>query len=274
MSLMTINEQDIKLGPTGDGFNLDYNLSAEVLTQIEHQMVEDARSVASDGIVIAWVDPTHSYSNFLRTKEAQHFPEVKETDIYYELNQVYMAIIDTRGEGSVAHATTINFYDGSIDTGDDQDKQRTGFYTIDSLIEHGNFTREEFVAHYVNKGIDPNTTISIETNFKINPDMPNYHDLGSADLAYLGILQWLLRQKWDQETITLFATINEKQIKSLERVGIGTALLMDRSDFRTEEEELGKFSMPVTIDFKNGRDVLSLIGFKLPEITYKAVASD
>ncbi len=271
---MTINEQEIEAGSTSGDFNLDYNLSAEVLTQIEHQMIRDARSVASEGVVIAWVDPTHSYSNFMRTKEAEHFPEVKETDIYYELNQVYLVIIDTRGEGSVAHATTINFYDASEDTEDDQAKQRTGFYTIDSLIEHGNFTREEFITHYVNKGIDLNTAISIETNFKINPDMPEYQELGSADLAYLGILQWLLRQNWDHETITLFATINEKQIRSLERVGIGTALLMDRSDFRTEEEELGKFSVPVTIDFKNGRDVLSLIGFRLPEITYKAVASD
>ncbi len=257
--------------PLEQDFLPNYHLNAEQLKQIELKMIEDARAVAPDGIVLSWVDPTHEYSNFLRTKEAENFPEVAETDMYYELNQVYLVIVDTRQEGSVAHAATINFYDDGADIEDNSGSvQRTGFYTIDSLIEHGNFTKQEFIDYYIAQGIDPHTTISIETNFKINPDMPLYRDLGSADLAYLGIFQWLIRQGWNPETVGLLATINDKQTHSLERVGIKTSLLMNRSDFLTEEEELGKYSLPVTIDFKTGSEIISATDFRLPEITYQS----
>lgn len=243
-------------------FHPDYNVDQDKLVEIERKLVEDARQVDSEGVVVAWIDPAHEYSNFLRTKEAGHFPEVAETDAYYEFNQTYLAIVDTRGEGGVTHAATINFYD------DSSDSQRTGFYTIDSLIERGNFTKEDFKAFYESRGINLNTTISIETNFKIDADMPPYEGLGSADLAYLAVFQWILARGWDHDGITLFATINEKQIASLERVGIPSYPLMDRSDFRTEEEELGKFSMPVSIDFQKGGQLMAALEMQLPEITY------
>ncbi len=273
---MAITEQT----PLEQDFLPDYHLDAEQLKQIELKMIEDARAVAPDSIVISWVDPTHEYSNFLRTKEAENFPEVAETDMYYELNQVYLAVVDTRGTGSVAHAATINFYDDTptledASLGAETITPRTGFYTVDSLIQRENFTKEEFAAYYAEKGIDLNTTISIETNFKINQEMPLYEDyLGSADLVYLAMFQWGLRQKWDYSTITVFATINEKQINSFKRLGISVAPLMGRTDLKTEEDELGKYSFPVTVDFMSLHDVLSGIGLDLPIIEYKSATTN
>lgn len=248
-------------------FKPDYMLDPEQMHDIESQMVADASELAPNSVVVAWVSPLHPYSNLLRSKEAVHFPEVAETDDYYEFNQMYLAIIDTREGGGVEHAAAITFFDQEEGY---QDGGRTGFYTIDSLIEHGNFSKAEFLKYYQDRGIAMPSSVSVETNYKMDPDapMPLFEGLGSADLAYLAIFQWIRTQQWDDDAVAIFATINEKQISSLKRAGINTSPLMDRTDFHTEEEELGKFSMPVLIDWKTAAEIMSAIGMQLPEVHY------
>ncbi len=245
-------------------FEPNYSLDHEALNLIEYRMVEEARKVASDSIVVGWVDPRHEYSNFLRTIEAQKFPEVDEIDEYYENHQIYIALIDTRGEGKVVHAATIMEFD---DEG--APEQRTGYYTIDSLIELSNFTKNEFVDYYAERDIELDGCLSVETNFKIVEQVEPYLGMPMADLTYLTIFNLFISRNVPRDNTLLFASINELQAKSLERNNIEFEPLLGRMDFHTEEADLGKVSNPIAIYLNQDvYDTLSSINVKLPEIYF------
>ena len=246
-----------------------YDLTQEELSQLETELVGIIRGQqgSNEAVCAAWISPTSKFSNFLRTKEAQNFPEVDGVDPYYEKHQRYIALVDLRGEGRIVHAATIMNFDDSTDSSEVQPAQekRTGLYTVDSLINLGNFTRDEFVDYYQRGGVDVDKSISIETNFKIVDDFDPFMTLGSADLTYLTIFNMLIDGGAPREGTLVVASINEKQIDSFKRTHIKFDPLLGRTDFRTEEEALGKESHPIAIDFASAYDILTPIQVKLPE---------
>ncbi len=254
-----------------DSLTPRYDLSPEELGAIEASMVEDAKARFGETVSVAWVSPEHPYCDFLRTHEARYFPEVVETDPEYDLNQVYLAIVDTRsGQDKVVHAASVMRLRSILNNDGTESSDRTGLYTVDSLIGLGNFTKEEFLAFYRDQGIELDASIAVETNFKITDNFEPFFGMGSsADLAYLTLFNTLIANNAPIDKTVVFATINTKQIKSLERVGIDVVALMGRTDFRTEEEEHGVFSMPVTILVnQKTHDIFSSLGLELPELIY------
>jgi hypothetical protein len=261
--------QDSDIHFTSPPIKPDYSLDKETLDAIEQRMVSEARQVSDDSIVVAWIDPSHEYANFLRTRELQKFPEVEP---YYEQHQLYFALVDTRGEGGVVHAATLMEYDDSASTeGPESPTDLTGFYTIDSLIELGNFTKAEFVDYYRGRGIDLSQCLSVETNFKIVDDVEPYAGMAMADLAYLTMINLFESRSVPRDKTILFASINVQQAKSLERNNFEFEPLLGRTDFHTEESDLGKVSNPVALYLsQEGYAFIASLNFRLPEIHYDA----
>jgi len=255
-------------------FEPNYTLDPETMQAMEQQIIADARQISDNGVVAVWMDPTHELSNLFRSYEAQFFPEVAEgVDEYYENHQQYLAVVDTRGEGSIAQIATLMPFDDPADhPGDSEAAQRTGFYTIDSLVDLENFTVDEFLEYYRSRGVDLDACVSVETNLKTSiktgKKMEDYHDLKAADLVYLTLFYKLIDQQAPVDGTLIFATISPDQIGSFERNGIPFEPLMGRSDFVTEEAAEGKESVPVTIKFKAGFDIFSNVDMRLPELTY------
>lgn len=245
-----------------------YDLGPEELSVLEREICEDAREHFGDGLSIAWITPNHPFSNFVRTHEASQFPEATDVDPQYDKAQVYLAIVDTRdGKNSIVHAASLmkaRIYDA-----EPSPEAKTGIYTVDSLIELGNFTAEEFLDFYRKKEVSIERSIAVETNFKIESDFKPFSGLGSADLTYLTLFNTLLDNQAPVGNTVVFATINTLQIKSLRRSGVDIEPLMGRYDFQTEEAEKGVYSMPATILVnQNTYDIFSRLNLKLPELVY------
>jgi hypothetical protein len=123
----------------------------------------------------------------------------------------------------------------------------TGLYTIDSLIELGNFTAQDFYDYYAKKGIDTNKSIAVETNFRIGEKAEEFNGLKTADLVYHIFCDVLCELGGELNKAAVFATINKDSRDSFDRVGLNYELLMGRDDLKTEESELGIDSKPMTL---------------------------
>lgn len=251
-------------------FHARHNLSPEELLEIETAMVTEIREIHGERVSVAWISPDHPYANLVRTYEVEKFPEAADVDLAYDSNQLYLTIVDTRpGSSAIVHAASImrsRLIDPSQVQDDSQDK--TGIYTIDSLIGFGNFTAREFVQYYSESGVDLQKSVAVETNFKIKDKFEPFDGLGSADLTYLALFNMLLENGAPIGSTVVFATINTPQIKSLKRVGIDVEPLLNRDDFKTEEEELGIYSMPVAIQVnQNTADIFQVLE-PLPEVIF------
>ncbi|MDB5165751.1 MAG: hypothetical protein JWM00_641 [Candidatus Saccharibacteria bacterium] len=232
-----------------------YDLDAEELEQIEHKMVGYVeKRVAEQGIAILWVSPSHNFSNFIRTHEAHYFPEVAEVSDEDESNTLFLALIDTRDDSRrVVHGATVmypKFMQNGVSRSEraEQDGiETTGFYTIDSLIERGNFTADEFTQYYTDKGMDLSKCLSVETNFRIGERPDDFSGLKPADITYVALYERLMSTTPPLLGAAIFATINDKQIQSFERVGLKYEPIMGKTDLNTEESELGIKSLPVAL---------------------------
>lgn len=243
-----------------------YDLSPEVLDAIQVNLVEDARTNFGEGITAAWISPTHTYANFLRTNEALKFPEVANLDEEYDNAQLFLALIDTRGEpGQVVHAATLM----SLREGVQETDEKTGFYTIDSLIERGNFSVKDFLDFYAQRNIDVDKSVSAETNFKIHTKVEPFHGMGTADMVYMMMVNKLLENGATLGRTVVFATANNKQSRSLSRSGLDVDPLLGRTDLSTEEADLGVESHPVAIHVnETSYQAFCGSGVKLPELYY------
>lgn len=224
-----------------------YNLSKEELATLEGEMVEIARRRNKNGVVGMFIDSRSRYANVLRTYEAQYFPEVADAGDEIDENTTFLALVDTRkGIDRVVHGTTITHYD-------EKDDEKTGMYTIDSLIERGNFTKQEFETRYRDQGIDLNKTLAVETNFRIGKREKNYRGMRASDTVYLLVLDMLRQKDPLSKESAVFGTVNDKSLHSFDRAGLKYDLLLDRDDFVTEESEVGKESLPVALLAKGNR---------------------
>lgn len=265
-----LNEIIGNIGAHDPVFVPRFDLDTEELRAVELEMSDNARELFGDTVSIAWVSADHPFSNFFRTHESRYFPEVEETDPEYDVNQVYLAVVDTRdGRSEVVHGASLMGFREVLDADGEVDQSKTGLYTVDSLIEYGNFSRSEFEAYYSGVGIDFSQSIGIETNFRTSEKFERFFGMKSSDLAYLTVVNSLIAGNAPIGKTLVFATINQMQIDSLSRVGVDIEPLMGRDDFRTEEAELGGYSMPAVV-LINDRCV-EIFGSKelsLPSVVY------
>lgn len=232
-----------------------YDLTEEELRQLENQIADFVGEMVSEpGITALWIPPTHKFSNFLRTHEAHYFPEVAEVSEDDESNTVFLALVDTRNSSKkVVHGATVMYPEFmqkktlELDKSDLYTDGTTGFYTIDSLIERGNFTAAEFIQYYDSQGIDIAKCLSVETNFRIGERPDNLNGLKPADVAYIALYNRLIKNNPALLGAAIFATINEKQVQSFERTGLKYEPIMGRTDLKTEESELGIESLPIAL---------------------------
>lgn len=245
-----------------------FDLSDRELSDIEQEVCKNASEAYGETVSVAWMTADHPFANYARTRETRIWPEASDVDPEYDMNQVYLAVVDTReGVNKIVHAASVmrprpRPEDGEVPL-------ITGIYTVDSLIERGNFTAAEFYDYYDQNDVDVDHSIAVETNFKLVEDFEPFMDLGSADLTYLTLFNMLIDNESPIGKTVVFATINNKQIKSLERVGVDVHLLMGRDDFRTEEAELGVYSMPVAIQVNQKTfDIFKSMNLALPELVY------
>jgi hypothetical protein len=238
-----------------------YDLSQEELNELEAELVSIVSEKHSDeDLVAVWIRPDSKYANFVRAHEASYFPEVEEVTAEDEENTLFLTLVDKRSlNGRIVHATTITgakYNGGVLDliNGPEQDDKGTGFYTVDSLIELGNFSANDFYSYYRGKGIDPQKCLAVETNFRIGERPEPYNGLKMADIAYTLLFNMIERRKTDSDS-AVFATVNQASIDSFNRFGITFEPLLDKDSFITPESFEGRDSTPVAL-FYNANKVL------------------
>jgi hypothetical protein len=252
-----------------------YDLTPEELSTLQDELVGEVKTkYPEEGVVGVWINPKSKFANFIRMNEASYFPEVSNVTAEDEGQTLFLALVDTRpGVNRVVHGATI--------TGLSYDKDRkeiqiepenlngtTGLYTIDSLVDLGNFTTQEFVDYYAARGVNTTKSISVETNFRIGAKADKFKGLGASEIAYLKIFNLMDKAGLADGNAAVFATINRVSMISFGRVGINYELLMGRDDFRTEEAEHGKDSTPVAITSVGSvtRMLSKRINRKVPEL--------
>lgn len=247
----------------------NYELSEEEFHALESELVEnlldtihgDEAMENNSGVYSVWLPPYSKFTNLLRTSEAGYFPEVKDLESGLEEKTKFLAIVDTRGgSGRVVHAATLSVFDVESDS-------ETGFYTVDDLIEEGNFTKSQFVDFYTDKGIDLKKSLSVDTNFRIGERAPDVEGLKPSDIAYLTMFQALLREADGGSDCAIFASINQDSISSFERIGLEVKPLMGRTNLVTSESREGKDFYPVEIPLsEQNRQLFLAMNYKAPEI--------
>ncbi|MCX6728056.1 MAG: hypothetical protein NTX11_04575 [Candidatus Saccharibacteria bacterium] len=262
---MPVNQTE---NPGSPAFESRFDLSDLEISQIEAGVCDQARDAFGNTVSVAWISAGHPYSNFARTHEARIWSEAGDVDPLYDLNQDYLVIVDTReDDGVIAHAASIMWPRERPES--DQDPQITGVYTIDSLISRGNFSLADFYDFYDEHGVNMRESIAVETNFKLDPDFEPFNGLGTAELTYLTVVNTVIGNGSKVGSTVAFATINESQINSFERVGVSVQNLMGRDEFSTEEGELGIVSKPVAIELtQETHDLFQGMALILPSIKY------
>jgi hypothetical protein len=252
-----------------------FDLSQEELRTIELDLVAKARESAGSNTIYAfWINPAHPYADFVRTYENMYFPEVEqpaeETSALVEEESangsLYLALVDTRPEVErvvLGMDLTGLRFPSDIDKVAPRANDYTGFYTIDSLIKHGNFSAVEFYDYCQKAGIDLDKSFSMETNFRIGDKAPKFEEFSSAQLGYRALFQLLEKIDAKVGSSAFFATMNRAQRISLHRAGIKFEPLMGRSGMVTEESLLGIESLPSCIYYD---EALHRLMTQMPDI--------
>ena len=270
-------ETSIKVDSTEDDTNNTppkYDLTPEELNELETGLVNLAKEkYPEDGLVSVWISPRNKFANLVRVHEASYFPEVEEVSEEDENHTLFLAVVDTRPSSNrIVHAATVTGVSyksekESLIDGPDQTDETTGLYTIDSLIEMGNFTAQEFYNYYQEKGIDLKKCISVETNFRVGEPVEKYNGFRPSDLAYLTFFKMVEKRNPAADSAMIFATINRAQAISFQRIGLIYEPLMGRNDLRTEESLLARESLPIALSYNvSNRSLMYSMGLQMPEI--------
>ena len=237
-----------------------YDVKQDDLDLLETAMLEYVDSIVKTPTSVAlWVSADHPFANFVRTHEARYFPEVTEVSPEDDESTIFLTVVDTRPDvRRVVHSATV--MRSLLNEEELSESSRTGFYTVDSLIERGNFSLQDFMDYYNEKNVDLSRAVSVETNFRIGDKPPDFNGLKSSDVAYVAIFELAVGDAGatDRGRAAVFATINSSQARSFERIGLETDKLMGRSvdEFTTEESELGVESAPIAILYTKACDEL------------------
>ncbi|MEI7683272.1 MAG: hypothetical protein WCJ24_03170 [Candidatus Saccharibacteria bacterium] len=259
-----------------------YDLSEKEMELLERDLLEDLEKQLRpkrrlskerrnyklpEKIYAVWLDPDSRYANVVRTREAELFPEVKELPPEIEADTKFVAFVDTRkGKRRIVHATTIS----GVEQGPkDLDREtHTGFTTIDDLIDMGNFTAQDFRNYYAEKKIDLDSSVSIDTNFRVGEWVKDFEDINVAFLAYVTIFKILERRRPEVGDAGAFCSINQKSIDSFISFGLDCELLMGRQDFTTSEAARGEQYLPAVVRVDDStRAVFDGLVDKIEEVT-------
>lgn len=187
---------------------LDLNLSESLL--------EDLGS----GLSAVIVPHGHRIFNQMESIESAMFPEtvqifdVDEREVLFQ----FLVLID----GGVAHHAMRLSGPGPLAGRPDL----LPFFITDLAGFGDQISEEEVVRFYDDRGVDVAHVTSIETNFRIGP---NLQPIGSADLAYLT----MFRLQEITGIYGTFAHLNQPAIGSLDRVGISWSHVAEREDLAT-----------------------------------------
>jgi hypothetical protein len=224
---------------TAEHMDPDYNLSPDEQKQLENILVEQVFSIhPAEEICAAWINPYNPLSNVVRTYEASVFPEAADFPPAAESSILLLALVNTRPEvRRIIHGATV-MGPGLNPKDKIAEADSTGFYTIDSLIRLGNFSRSEFYNYYAEKGIDVSKWITVESNYRIGDKVELSSGIRAAAFAYLAMFRLVSsRAAPNPEAGGVIASINTGTRKSFTAVGIEFEPLMGRTDLITEEED-------------------------------------
>jgi hypothetical protein len=253
-----------------------YDLNPEELKLLESELVESVKAAGLTGQVVAtWISPRHKFANVIRNYEAKYFPEVADLDDTTEDETLFLALVDTReGSDRVVHAATISSgtaLNNPEARSDDRhgDEEHTGFYSIDDLIDMGNFTKEEFVDYYTSRGIDLSKCIAVETIFRIGDKVKGFNGLRIADLTYLMIMKMFMAGQPEINKSGIFANINRATAISFKWAKLNYQPLMGRRDLKTSDSLRGLDFTPIIIPFDdNNHPIFEKIETAIPELSF------
>jgi hypothetical protein len=215
-----------------------YDLPDEELSTIERGLTERVRSERGRTLTAVWLKHGSAEANFIRTKEAQKFPDINIPGLFgpYDDKSIFLAMVDTRlgtGKGRIIRGTRITGRQFAVDDPDGSDDD-SGMAMIRDLAEDGQITQEAIADYYRARGIDVANCISVETNFKIGErSRRKFGFIPMSQLAYLAMYEYVLRHNVAGQDAAIFAHINDASDNSLRRLGVDFGPIAGRSDLRT-----------------------------------------
>jgi hypothetical protein len=222
-----------------------YHLSDEKLHEYEQEMVESVRAEHGETVAAMWLPSDSKYANVIRTRELRQkeFNELDKIMEPYEETCRFLALIDTRGDadkGRLIHAFRVSSSGLTA-------KKRAGtpeegkpdIAFIQDLVHGGEITEEEIVSYYEAAGVNLDSCISVETNFRISP-AERFNDLKSSDLGYLALFNSIGAEVGQAGELSagVFAHMNRVAKLSLGRTGVDWGPVADRPDLMTPTVDL------------------------------------
>lgn len=226
----------------------NYSLEQPELLDLERQMAEYTQDVQRHaGVHALLIDPTHPFSNFIRTQEEIAFPGAgSELSLEAELDTKQMALIDTRSKsqsyGKITFVSTVSGYRNDRHS----NEKTTGVVAVDELIDipENNLTADDFKKYCLAKGVDPHKILGVETSIKLVDGMQRYHLLRTTQLAYLTVfnLAELMNPAFPGQDLesAAVARVNQSTQVSTGRTNVKSEILMNRTDWVTPESALAE----------------------------------
>jgi hypothetical protein len=214
-----------------------YDLSKEELDRLEGELVGKVREKFGKTVASVWVGSHSPYANFIRTHENETFSKLHLPELFekYEDESAFLITVDTRkGQNKVIRGTRLSSpqFSSKVETESDDDTVRIAM--IQDMVEAGQFTNQEFVEYYKNRGIDPNRAVSVETNFRIGGRAPRIMGMiPVSHVAYLSMYNFAAGRNLNTSDACIFAHVNDATINSLSRMGIPIDPLMGNENLRT-----------------------------------------
>lgn len=187
---------------------------------VDLELSDQVLETLGEGLSTVVVPYGHPIFERLERIESEMFPETVEIFAVDDREVLFQFLVLI--EDGIAHQAMRLSGPGPL-------KRRSDLlpFFISDLVGFGDqVTEAEVLDHYRSVGIDVFHVTSIESHFRIGP---NIEPIGYADLAYLSMLEL-------QEVTGIYGTfahINEATTRSLDRVGISWAPVAGREDLRT-----------------------------------------
>lgn len=213
-----------------------YELSQEELDRLEKELVGKVRERYGRTVASVWVSSHSPYANFIRTHENETFSKLHVPELFekYEDESAFLITVDTRkGQDRAIRGTRVSSPQFSAKEADpESDDVRIAM--IQDMVGAGQFTNEEFKEYYKQIGINPNKSLSVETNFRIGDRAPRIKGIiPVSHLAYLSMYNFVLERNPGTHDACIFAHVNDATINSLTRMGIPLDPLMGNGELRT-----------------------------------------
>lgn len=222
-----------------------YDLIPSEITNLESQLAEAINDMLPDidGVFAAWVDRNSAFANVVRTYEKNFWHDIDDIMAPHEDRSKFLLLLDMRnvGDPHVVHVFRVS--DGLAES-EMEVADSTGIILIDDLINSGqNFTRNDFVDFYQQKGVKISDCVSVETNQKIKR-AEHYNGLPMSQIGYIAIFE-KLQPALREGNVFVFASVNKDAIESFKLVGLEYESIAGREDLKIPVSE-GEFDNDYT----------------------------